>query len=195
MLYWFKFLEEMQESNGVESYINCMCQILIEECFRGKYITPDLTAWGRQGYCSMSQRPTSIKDEDVFPVGTHTEHTHISNIYTVGHTDHRHSEHSHEHRPVRPQHQWPHSVPFSGWTGWKPSSESRRTYMHTHICTQRAHTQEKIRKEFNRKIGWAVLIRYRTHQTNLLINNYLYVTGPFIPLYLCFPTFVPPQII
>lgn len=41
----------------------------------------------------MSLGPTSSKDEDVFPVGTHTKHTYTPNIYTVGHADHTQSTH------------------------------------------------------------------------------------------------------
>lgn len=76
--------EQMQESNEVEGYINCTWQILIEGYFRRKYITLDLTAWGRWGCCccSMSPSPTNSKHEDVIPVGTHTEHTYTKYIHS-----------------------------------------------------------------------------------------------------------------
>lgn len=142
-------------------------------------MTLSLTAWGRWSCCccSVPPSPNSSKDEDIFPVGTSTEHTHTPNIYRVVHTDHRHSKPLHKHK----QHQWPHSVLFSGWTGWKSTSESG----HTHIDTCR-HNREPIpSKELERS-----LIRQERwcssgtghNQTNLLASKLFTCDWPFYPL-------------
>lgn len=74
----------MQESRGLEDYINCMCQILTEGCVRGKCISQDPIAHRRQGCCSsMSASSTSSKSEDEFPAGMYTEHNCMPHIDTA----------------------------------------------------------------------------------------------------------------
>lgn len=179
--------EQMQESNEVEGYINCTWQILIEGYFRGKYITLDLTAWGKWGCCcfSMSPSPTNSKDEDVFPVGTHTEHTYTKYIHSW-------LQRSQTLRALKRTGSTSGPILFPFLAGQDGSLLVRvdtpiyiYIYMHTQMHTwQRAHTQERVRKEFNKKIGQTVLIRHGAQPDKLFSQQIIYMWLALLSPYL-----------
>lgn len=123
----------------------------------------------------------SSKDEDVFPAGTFTEHTHTPDIHRVVHTDHRCSKPFHEHAGDL--------ILSSSLAG---QGERPLVIVDMPIAHNRDHSQEGVRKAFNKRTGQMVFIR---HNQNIIRQtyypvNYLHVTGPFIPLYLYFCTII-----